>query len=82
MCLLRYLYTQTQFYKKNKKNDETINLKYRLQPVLCNKITQSMWLLRYDFVWEYSREQNIMFHEASEFAQNKAAKWNSGNIFC
>ena len=51
MCLLWYLYTQTKILQeKTQKNDKTINLKYRLQPVLCNKITQSMWLLRYDFV--------------------------------
>ena len=81
MSIAVFIYTNTILQEKQK-NDETINLKYRLQPVLCNKITQSMWLLRYDFVWEYSTEQNIMFHEASEFAQNKAAKWNSGNIFC
>ena len=50
VSIVVFIYTNTILQEKTQKNDKTINLKYRLQPVLCNKITQSMWLLRYDFV--------------------------------
>ena len=50
VSIVVFIHTNTILQEKTQKNDKTINLKYRLQPVLCNKITQSMWLLRYDFV--------------------------------